>query len=67
MPVLEIYENEIDVTYTITIDGEVIETTVGNPFYITKEGWIGADELESGDKVEVSLLFISKKHCVLFC
>lgn len=54
MPVLQTYENEIDVTYTITIDGESIETTAGHPFYTTDEGWTGADKLEAGDEVELS-------------
>ena len=54
MPVLETYEREVIETYTITIEGECIETTAGHPFYISGEGWAGADELEAGDEVELS-------------
>ena len=54
MPVLETYINEIHETYTVTINGESIETTPGHPFYTTDRGWVGADKLKAGDSVELS-------------
>ncbi len=54
MPVLDVYENQIDVTYTVTIEGESIETTSGHPFYTSDEGWVSAGNLETGDTVKLS-------------
>ena len=54
MPVLEIFSHEVSETYTVTIEGESIETTSGHPFYVVEEGWVGADELEAGDEVELA-------------
>ena len=54
MPVLETFSHEVSETYTVTIEGESIETTSGHPFYVVEEGWVGADELEAGDEVELA-------------
>ena len=54
MPVLETYEREVNETYTVTIEGESIETTGSHPFYTEEEGWTKAEELKAGDKIELS-------------
>ena len=54
MPVLETFSHEVSEIYTVTIEGESIETTSGHPFYVVEEGWVGADELEAGDEVELA-------------
>lgn len=54
MPVLEIYEREVNETYTVILNGESIETTANHPFYTIDEGWTNAEDLEAGDKVELS-------------
>jgi len=39
------------VIVTLTISGEVIETTPEHPFYTVDEGWVAAGDLESGDQI----------------
>ena len=54
MPVLETYEREVNETYTVTIEGETIETTATHPFYTTEGEWTRAEDLKAGDRVELS-------------
>lgn len=44
------WEHDDDTIVTLTIDGEVVETTPWHPFY-TDEGWVDAGDLEVGDLV----------------
>jgi hypothetical protein len=44
------WEHDDDSIVTLTIDGEVIETTPWHPFY-TDHGWITAGALDEGDQV----------------
>ena len=53
-PVLQTFVREVDETYTITIDGEEIETTAEHPFYVENEGFVQAQDLEAGDNVETA-------------
>ncbi len=39
------------VIVTLTISGEVIETTPEHPFYTADKGWVAASDLESGDQI----------------
>ena len=50
-PVLQTYINQTEELYTVTIEGEEIQTTPGHPFYTEEEGWVSAKDLEAGDKV----------------
>ncbi len=54
MPVLETYQRKVTETYTVTIDGESIETTDEHPFFTVDNGWTCAKDLETGDTVELS-------------
>lgn len=44
------WEHEDTTIVTLTIDGEVIETTPWHPFF-TDEGWVDAGDLEVGDQI----------------
>ena len=48
--VLYVFIHDDDTIVTLTIDGEVIETTPWHPFY-TDEGWVDAEDLQPGDLV----------------
>jgi len=59
--VREIYHNHpaeiLNVTAVSSIDplnGDLIRTTAGHPFYVREKGWIKADDLRTGDQLRTS-------------
>lgn len=50
-PVVAIWAHEDPVIITLTVDGEVIETTPEHPFYRAEGEWVAAGELRAGDEV----------------
>lgn len=49
--VLETYVRETDEVVHLTINGEVITSTLDHPFYVQDAGFVGAGELYIGDKL----------------
>lgn len=49
--VLETYVHETDEVVHLTINGEVITSTLDHPFYVQDAGFVGAGELYIGDKL----------------
>ena len=47
--VLQTFENETSELVHVSANREEIVTTPGHPFYVADKGWVGADELETGD------------------
>jgi len=50
-PVINLIQNEVDTTIKITLEDEVIESTVEHPFY-TRGGWKDAADLTTEDEVK---------------
>ncbi len=50
-PVVNTMQNEVDTTVKITLEDEVIESTVEHPFY-TRGGWKDAADLSTEDEVK---------------
>lgn len=51
-PVEHLFSNESDEIFTIEIGNTLIETTGNHPFWVNGKGWIPAEDLKPGDKVE---------------
>jgi hypothetical protein len=68
-PVVAVWAHEDPVIVTLTIEGEVIETTPEHPFYTEEGEWLPADALQIGDEIRTadwgtgtveSIVFIEK-------
>lgn len=49
-----LFQRDVEETYNITVDGEVITTTDGHPFWIVGIGWVEAQHLAVGDVLTTS-------------
>ncbi len=49
----KIFVREKDSIIRLSINGEIIETTDEHPFYVEGKGFIGAGDLQTGDKVRL--------------
>ncbi|WP_046234908.1 polymorphic toxin-type HINT domain-containing protein, partial [Paenibacillus algorifonticola] len=49
--VLNLFRNERDVIYKLTIGGKLIETTFNHPFWVEGKGWVLAEDLKEGYKL----------------
>lgn len=50
--VTALYRNQRDDIIKLHVGEQVIETTDNHPFWVEGKGWVFADELETGDKLE---------------
>lgn len=49
--VVQTFVNETDELVYVYVNGEEIVTTPEHPFYVSNQGWVGAINLRSGDKL----------------
>jgi RHS repeat-associated protein len=49
--VTNVFINETDKLIHLYVDGEEIKTTSEHPFWVVGEGWVGAEDLRTGDLV----------------
>ncbi len=49
--VTHLYRNEKEITYTLTVGDQIIETTANHPFWVDGKGWIYAVNLKLGDRL----------------
>lgn len=49
--VVQTFVNETDELVYVYVNGEKIVTTPEHPFYVSNQGWVGAINLRSGDKL----------------
>ncbi len=49
--VVQTFVNETDELVYVYVNGEEIVTTPKHPFYVSNQGWVGAINLRSGDKL----------------
>lgn len=50
--VTNLYRNQRDDIIKLYVDDQIIETTDNHPFWVEGKGWIFADELQEGDKLQ---------------
>ena len=51
--VVRTFLNEKDELVHVQVNGETITCTTEHPFYVRDKGWVAADELKIGDKLEL--------------
>lgn len=52
--VTALYRNEKEITYKLTVNHEIIETTDNHPFWVEGKGWVVAVDLQVGDQLKQS-------------
>lgn len=52
--VTHLYRNDKEITYELTLEDQVIETTDNHPFWVEGKGWVLAVNLQVGDKLQQS-------------
>ncbi|MCS1350866.1 DNRLRE domain-containing protein [Mechercharimyces sp. CAU 1602] len=52
--VTQLFQREVDEIYEVHVDGEMIETTDEHPFWVKGQGWMSAQDLQTGDELETS-------------
>ena len=52
-PVVRTFVNEKDELVHVHVNGETITCTTEHPFYVHGKGWVAAQKLKAGDKVEL--------------
>ncbi|WP_341278990.1 polymorphic toxin-type HINT domain-containing protein [Paenibacillus sp. FSL H8-0537] len=52
--VLNLFRNQRDEIYKLSVSGQIIETTFNHPFWVEGKGWVLAEDLEEGDKLQKS-------------
>jgi len=50
--VTALYRNERSDIIKLHVGDEIIETTDNHPFWVEGKGWVFADELQEGDKLQ---------------
>jgi RHS repeat-associated protein len=63
----QLIRSEANVLVKLTIDGELIETTMAHPFWVEGKGWVSAGSLLAGDTVKLQsgeFSFIEKVEIV---
>lgn len=69
-----LFQRDVEETYNITIDGEVITTTDEHPFWIVDKGWVKSKNLVVGDvlttsddkELAIEKVEVKKEHATVY-
>lgn len=69
-----LFQRDVEETYNITVDGEVITTTDEHPFWIVGKGWVESKNLEvadilttsNGKELAIEKIDVKKEHTTVY-